>query len=292
MRAGFLEGVRGPQGNPKKCGADGLWPGCGGRPPSSTIGGTPDTAWARRGRPPCQAAAPAQGGARPAAPAPGHPVDPAGARRSPQGRSHACPLTRDAADGSGQRLHPPRRSLLAGHRWQPGAKTCAQGRAPAGEQRDAATARPGFRGITRSARSRRAEGPTPGGESGFDSGERACETARTSKDGSRRGTCPMRGARGSDGERASEAGPQPPPRSRGQGLVPAAAVIPARRASRGAAAVETPVVGPPPPRGNGSAPGRPVGPAAWDRAAGAARRGSPEESGRGHRYRPGTGETG
>ena len=99
-------------------------------------------------------------------------------------------------------------------------------------------------------------------------------------------------ARGSDGECASEAGPQPPPRSRGQGLVPAAAVIPARRASRGAAAVKTPVVGPPPPRGNGSAPGRPVGPAAWDRAAGAARRGSPEESGRGHRYRPGTGETG
>lgn len=34
-------------------------------------------------------------------------------------------------------------------------------------------------------------------------------------------------ARGSDGECASEAGPQPPPRSRGQGLVPAAAVIPA-----------------------------------------------------------------
>ena len=83
-----------------------------------------------------------------------------------------------AHPGGGGRLRttvapPPRRSLLAGHRWQPGAKTCAQGRAPAGEQRDAATARPGFRGITRSARSRRAEGPTPGGESGFDSGERA-----------------------------------------------------------------------------------------------------------------------
>ena len=129
----------------------------GGRLPSCTIGETPDSDRAPRGRRP-----------RPAI----RLILPE-SDALPKDTSHACPHTREAADGSGQRLHPPRRSLLAGHRWQPGAKTCAQVRTPAGEQRDAATARPGFRGITRSARSRRAEGPTPGGESGFDSGERA-----------------------------------------------------------------------------------------------------------------------
>ena len=96
--------------------------------------GPPDPARATRGRPPCPAAAPAQGGPQAPAPAPGHPVDPAGIRRSPQGHKPCMP----AHPGGGGRLRttvappaavPASRTPLATRRQDVRARAGARGRA-------------------------------------------------------------------------------------------------------------------------------------------------------------------
>ena len=96
--------------------------------------GPPDPEPATRGRPPCPAAAPAQGGPQAPAPAPGHPVDPAGIRRSPQGHKPCMP----AHPGGGGRLRttvappaavPASRTPLATRRQDVRARAGARGRA-------------------------------------------------------------------------------------------------------------------------------------------------------------------
>lgn len=96
--------------------------------------GPPDPDRAARGRPPCPAAAPAQGGPQAPAPAPGHPVDPAGIRRSPQGHKPCMP----AHPGGGGRLRttvappaavPASRTPLATRRQDVRARAGARGRA-------------------------------------------------------------------------------------------------------------------------------------------------------------------